>query len=712
MRLVMEYKGVKGQVRSAEVESEQGQVAYRIPKAPHADGSGAGTGVAAATAELSPEQVSKREQHASPLKPLSTADAKAVTPRRQIAAASGHRAGGVADERSFAEQKAAAICRGLDFLQTMGEALLRNENLATRHGADVLLPFYIPPPRMTATPEERHAYKVAIRLASEWRARTTKGFRHLPPRVPPEELLDLMQGVYSLECLGLSEPSLRAQLLERCAAWGAADFFKYDPTQGEPPKGLREACMCGARPPAGSSHCPSCRRPTIPMSRFDVWLEALVWSFHGCRMRIGLGACFFDVLRQVCGAFAALYPQRDKLREKDKHYLTYAITHVIYALNNFDERSLPPSLFPPTVPDFLREQLRAAIKADDPDLAGELLDCLKCIGAGGGDDARAAERFLLSSQSAADGGWVCKGEVDLYSRYHASLVAVAALMDHSYAAHGPVFPRAADVLPGWFQSPRSAQPLRTSPEEEEEPVASGCSAVEPTEAPAPTATACRCPAWAGGCLCCLSGDGGGGSANAAVLCDVDHDHSEARRRAEEASRQCEDLVPVFPLPPQQKAAVALLPVMRRIHVREAVLADKRSQHRWGLIQEARAAAHRHYIQRVPEPELEPRPLQTPYRTPQLPTGRHRNGSASTAREQQPSITGRGRISGSLTAPELPSIARQPLAARLGHPPPVDDFGSAPSSTQLTRQQQRMELAKQVAKLPPAVRRRLTEKLIR
>ena len=26
------------------------------------------------------------------------------------------------------------------------------------------------------------------------------------------------------------------------------------------------------------------------MSRFDVWLEALVWSFHGCRMRIGLGA--------------------------------------------------------------------------------------------------------------------------------------------------------------------------------------------------------------------------------------------------------------------------------------------------------------------------------------------------------------------------------------------------------------------------------------
>ena len=88
----------------------------------------------------------------------------------------------------------------------------------------------------------------------------------------------------------------------------------------------------------------------------------------------------------------------------------------------------------------------------------------------------AAERFLVARQSPIDGGWVsglashpslhtprftplashpslytprftplprhaqvCKGEADLYSRYHASLVAVAALLDHTYAAfaHAP-----------------------------------------------------------------------------------------------------------------------------------------------------------------------------------------------------------------------------------------------------------------------------------
>ena len=91
-------------------------------------------------------------------------------------------------------------------------------------------------------------------------------------------------------------------------------------------------------------------------------------------------------------------------------------------MDSFDERSLSPELFPPSVPAFMREQLRRAIKADDPDLAGELLDCLKCLGEGGTPGTRAAERFLMRSQSAADGGWVCKGEQDLYSRYHASLV--------------------------------------------------------------------------------------------------------------------------------------------------------------------------------------------------------------------------------------------------------------------------------------------------
>ena len=49
----------------------------------------------------------------------------------------------------------------------------------------------------------------------------------------------------------------------------------------------------------------------------------------------------------------------------------------------------------------------------------------------------------------------CEDGTGLFSRYHATLVAVGALIDHSYASCEPVFAAAGRVLPGWF-SPEHA----------------------------------------------------------------------------------------------------------------------------------------------------------------------------------------------------------------------------------------------------------------
>jgi len=394
--------------------------------------------------------------------------------------------------------------------------------------------------------------------------------------------------------------------------------------------------------------------------------------------------------------------------------LTYALTHVIYALNNFDERSLPPTLFPPTVPAFLREQLRGAMKADDPDLAGELLDCLKCLGEGGSPLVVEAEQFLVARQSAADGGWVCKGEADLYSRYHASLVAVAALLDHSYRAHGPAFAGAVHVLPHWFTPPAEAssgemeaKPARKRPSKQarrlqklqkqllalQQPLqqpqippptepptqhaihegadraaadstpagsAGAASAAPPATAlgllatvlrgssdlvdaddtkrqrlpvplppdedgaadlaeEGPAATEARCVP------CGASEDGRPNapqqlyeaaehSATSALvecgwcvptcgcahpqLCDVDHTHAEARRKVLEACKASQSIELQWPLPPKHREVVALLPVMRRLEVREKVQADKLRQSRWALQMEARADAQRRFIDSV------------------------------------------------------------------------------------------------------------------
>ena len=178
------------------------------------------------------------------------------------------------------QTKSRACINGLNFLRGLGGTLFRNDALWNRHGSDILIPFYVPPLAAPhASEEERHALRVATELALVWRGRN-RG-RRLTSGTPPSELLDLMQGVYTLECLGMADGSrdLRHQLEERCASYGAEDFLKYDPKAagtGEPGVSVRESCVCGARPPAGARECASCRRPAVPMNRFDVWLEALV----------------------------------------------------------------------------------------------------------------------------------------------------------------------------------------------------------------------------------------------------------------------------------------------------------------------------------------------------------------------------------------------------------------------------------------------------
>ncbi|KAL3901701.1 MAG: hypothetical protein SGPRY_012240, partial [Prymnesium sp.] len=182
-------------------------------------------------------------------------------------------------EASHEQAKRHAILSGLEYIRTLGAQLLRNESLAERHGADILLPFFIPQPAMPASREERVAFQVASELAAAWHSRMRA--RRLPMLTAASTLLDLMQGLYSIECIGRSDSMLRQQLESRAACHKAASFFRFDPREGEPAAGLREDCMCGAKVACDAQECATCRRPAVAMNRFDVWLEALVWSFHG-----------------------------------------------------------------------------------------------------------------------------------------------------------------------------------------------------------------------------------------------------------------------------------------------------------------------------------------------------------------------------------------------------------------------------------------------
>ena len=59
------------------------------------------------------------------------------------------------------------------------------------------------------------------------------------------------------------------------------------------------------QPTVGAAECHGCRRPAVPMSKFDVWLEALV-DISRLRMRVGRRA--LGVLQRVSSALAASTP--------------------------------------------------------------------------------------------------------------------------------------------------------------------------------------------------------------------------------------------------------------------------------------------------------------------------------------------------------------------------------------------------------------------
>lgn len=425
--------------------------------------------------------------------------------------------------------------------------MLRNPRLLSRYGSDLLLPFTIRRP--VQTDEEAHALQVATRLAKGWWAKHQG--RILPPNTPPSELLDLIQGLYALKSLGLNDGGLHKQVVERCASWRAADFLRYDPRTSEPSPSLREDCACGSRPANGSSFCAECKRPSIPMSSFDVYLEAVVHTFHGCRMGIPLGACFFDVVRQLAAAMMKADADCSETSSlacaKDRHYSAYALTHVIYALSNFDERSLPPELFPQRLRTALFLRLNAALAAKDPDLSAELLDCLNAIGESESKEAKRAVQFIMKAQK-PDGGWQCEGESDQFSRFHASLVAVGALLRHSYLCCEPIFPTVSLVLPRWFEVDGAAESMAAK------------------EA-------------------CKNG----------TLCLVDHTQAGTHEAFLEAEAATSSLEIRWPLREVERKYVTMLPVHRRIDIRTRLLRDKMQQNNARLREVMRAEADERYL---------------------------------------------------------------------------------------------------------------------
>ena len=328
-----------------------------------------------------------------------------------------------------------AARRGFEFLLRFA----REPRHFKEWGSDFLNYFYVVVDTAADADLRRRARTVGEQFARRWR-------RHhpsIPKRPDAESIFELAYGGLYADRPGVRDPKLKAQLKLAARQFPAADFLDFDPSKEPPPDDVPEGCRCGFWNERGRKTCASCRRRLSMMSRYLVWYVALIRTYVAARYGVSLGASYADVLRWL----PTLRPYPAERSHADFWDAAYAVTHIVYTLNDYQKYRLRPAWLPQEFA-FLKGNLGGLIEDDDPETVGEFMECLNCFGLSGRSPLiRAGTDFLLASQN-ADGSWGRTDGEDTYKNYHTTLTATGGLMEVRWRGTRLVFPKLMPLLKG------------------------------------------------------------------------------------------------------------------------------------------------------------------------------------------------------------------------------------------------------------------------
>ena len=318
----------------------------------------------------------------------------------------------------------AALERGMNFLyQTASDP-----KTFADWGHDLLWCFYT----ISATaknPKLREmARKMGHERALEWRRINSV----IPAKTDADELSNLVSGSDSADRLGVRDAAYKQRLREAVRSYTVTDFLLFDPAREPPPSDIPDQCKkCKRWNSRGATVCRYCGAPLTMRNRYDVWTDALITTYAGEMSGITLGAPYREVIRWI--PVMRPYPARASLSTRDFYNVVYAITHVIYTLNDYNSYLLSPEWLLQEF-QFLKTNLEETIKLEDPETLGEFLDTLRDFGMTERDPIiRAGVDYVLSKQN-SDGSWGDPTDPDIYDRYHSTWTAIDGLRE--YGRHG------------------------------------------------------------------------------------------------------------------------------------------------------------------------------------------------------------------------------------------------------------------------------------
>jgi hypothetical protein len=340
--------------------------------------------------------------------------------------------------KSQSEKRERAIQRGIGFIYN---AACDEKNFAA-YEFDYLSCFSLIASTSRDPRLRRMARDMGRERASHWR----KQHPALPSNAETTTIMKLVDASFSSDKLGARDGALKGQIREAAKRFTVHDFLGFDPALEAPPPDVPRRCRCGVRNPRGRKTCQKCKRRLQIQNRYETWMQALYKGYRTARSGVVVGARYEDAIKWL----PEMRPYCVAVQEDDDdfYYCVYAITHLVYTLNDYGRFRLSHCWLPHEF-TFLKHNLDQAITLDDPDMVGEFLDTLKAFGLTERHPLiRRATEYLLSSQN-PDGSWGDAGAKDNSDCYHSTWAAIDGLRDYAWRGERLSFPKLKPLLEQW-----------------------------------------------------------------------------------------------------------------------------------------------------------------------------------------------------------------------------------------------------------------------
>jgi hypothetical protein len=331
-----------------------------------------------------------------------------------------------------------SIKRGLDFLYRVATTT----DCFDSYGSLLICCFAL----VGATSRDASLRQLARSRAQKLAQRWGRAHPRVLPDASPDLVLDFVLVRYALSRLGLRDVALNAQMRNAAKRFSAQELLGFDPVSEPPANDLPYACDCGLKNQRGRTFCKQCRRRLEIQSRYRVWMRALASTYVGARCGILFGARYLDVLKWL--PTMRPYPVGADENVEFLRDAIYAVTHIVYTLNDYSTYRLAPRWLPEEFA-FLRANVASACERKDPEVLGELLDSLKAFGLLARHPLiKRGTRYLLAEQN-EDGSWGDPDEENIRTRCHTTWTAIDGLRTCAWRGERLHRPEVKSTLKGW-----------------------------------------------------------------------------------------------------------------------------------------------------------------------------------------------------------------------------------------------------------------------